>query len=254
MDRGFLKRMNAQKLQSSVKGSGQLQLLVDDGHHQVNTDRNPDLCLHRIGARPIVMLDPQVPFDRAKEQLDSPPKSVNLCRGESRSVQVVGQENKVPTVLLVLIAHLAQERGIILPRLGLSRLHDLVAAQAGSHVHLLRPLPGKLKVVIGSSHKEGSGVSNPVHALEIDVATIHDIERSRLEDQVVEPQNVVSAGSCDKNAGGNRLPKALVVAVSRSGIEAVGDVLKFLTSRQLSKGHANELLPTTKCRTRDSAS
>ena len=50
MQRCFLKRMNAQKLQSSVQGSGQVQLLVKDGDHQVNSDGNPDLGLHRVGA------------------------------------------------------------------------------------------------------------------------------------------------------------------------------------------------------------
>jgi hypothetical protein len=54
MQRRFFKRMNAQKLQSSVQGSGQAQLLVEDGDHQVNGDGNPDLGLHRVGTRAVV--------------------------------------------------------------------------------------------------------------------------------------------------------------------------------------------------------
>jgi len=60
MDKHFLKGMNAQKLAvtdaqqrpgkpCSVESAGELELLVKDGHHEVNGDRNPDLGLHRIG-------------------------------------------------------------------------------------------------------------------------------------------------------------------------------------------------------------
>ena len=68
MDRHFLKRVNTQKLESSVQFSRQGQLLVEDGHHQVNGHSNPDLRLHRIGTRPVVVLDSQMAFDPAKEQ------------------------------------------------------------------------------------------------------------------------------------------------------------------------------------------
>ena len=64
--------MNAQKLQSSVQGSGQMQLFVLAGDHQVNGDGNPDLGLHCIGTRAVVVLDAELAFDPAKEQLDPP--------------------------------------------------------------------------------------------------------------------------------------------------------------------------------------
>ena len=72
MDRHFFKRMNAQKLKSSVQASRQVQLLVEDCDHQVNSHGNPDLRLHRIGTRPVVMLDSQMAFDPAEEQFDLP--------------------------------------------------------------------------------------------------------------------------------------------------------------------------------------
>jgi len=92
----FLKRVNAQKLQSSVQGSRQVQLLVDDSHHQVNAHRDPDLCLHRIGARPIVMIDAQVAFDPAKEQLDTPSQAVECGHSQRGDDQVVGKKDEVP--------------------------------------------------------------------------------------------------------------------------------------------------------------
>ena len=58
--------MNAQKLEGSVQASRQAQLLVEDCHHQVNGHSNPDLRLHRVGTRSVVMLDSQMAFDPAE--------------------------------------------------------------------------------------------------------------------------------------------------------------------------------------------
>ena len=84
MERHFLKRMNAQKLESSVQCSRQRQLLVEDGHQQVNGHRNPDLGLHRVGTRSVVVLDTQVAFDPAKEQFDPPAQPINLGNSQCR--------------------------------------------------------------------------------------------------------------------------------------------------------------------------
>jgi hypothetical protein len=62
--------MNAQNLQSSVEGSGQLQLLVYDSYNQVNAHRNPDLRFHSIRAGSVEMFDPQVSLDPSEEQFD----------------------------------------------------------------------------------------------------------------------------------------------------------------------------------------
>ena len=81
MDRHLLKRMNAQKLAvtdaqqrpgkpCSVKSAGELELLVKDNHQEVNGDRNPDLGLHRIGARTEVVFDRRHPLRRAVEPVN----------------------------------------------------------------------------------------------------------------------------------------------------------------------------------------
>ena len=92
MQRHFFKRMNTQKLQSSVQCSGQVQLLVQDGDHQVNRDGNPDLGLHRVGTRSVVVFDAEGSFDPAKEQLDAPSPSVNQRHRQRRDFEWVGQK------------------------------------------------------------------------------------------------------------------------------------------------------------------
>jgi len=47
---------------------------MNDGDHEVNADGDPDLRLHRVGACSSVVLDAQMAFDPAEEQLGNPPK------------------------------------------------------------------------------------------------------------------------------------------------------------------------------------
>lgn len=53
-----------------MQSSGQLQLLVEDSHHQVHGYRDPDLGLHRVGTCFEVVLDVQVALDPEEEQFD----------------------------------------------------------------------------------------------------------------------------------------------------------------------------------------
>ncbi len=76
-----------------MESAGQLELLVEDRDHQIGADRNPDLGLHRVGARAVVMFDSQVAFYPSKEQLDAPAQLVEHGNRQSRNFQVVGQED-----------------------------------------------------------------------------------------------------------------------------------------------------------------
>ena len=95
MHRYFFKRVNTQKLQSSVQGSRQVQFLVNDGDHQVNAHRYPDLSLHRIGACPIVMLDAQMAFDPAEEQLDTPSQAVSVATVNAGTLRLLERKTKL---------------------------------------------------------------------------------------------------------------------------------------------------------------
>ena len=109
--------MNAQNLQSSVESSGQLELLVKDRDYQIGADRNPDLGLHRVGARAVVMFDSQVAFDPAKEQLDAPAQLVEHGDRQSRNFQVVGQKHELFSGLQIHIFDAPQQN-----RKGFARL------------------------------------------------------------------------------------------------------------------------------------
>jgi hypothetical protein len=95
---GRKKTQQAQKLERSGQCSRQGQLLVADGHHQVNGHRNPNLCLHRVGDRAVGGHEAQVTFDPAKEQFDLPAQPVNPGCVQRRDFEMIGQDAPVASV------------------------------------------------------------------------------------------------------------------------------------------------------------
>jgi len=204
MDRHFLKGMNTQKQEGSVQASRQAQLLVEDGHHQVNGHSNPDLRLHRIGTRPVVMLDSQMAFDPAEEQFDLPAQPVEFCHTQRRDFEMVGQEDQIAFRFLVEVAYLSQERRKGFLCFAQSQIADLVAAQSRRVIHREGMLAREAQVAFGPRDKKGSGTGDQIQAHEIHVAAIHDVKSSRLEKQLVEPKHVVLACAGNVDAGRNR--------------------------------------------------
>jgi len=79
-----------------VEARLQPQALSDDGHQDVNRDRDPDLGLHGILAGAVEGLDPQVLLDPLEEQLHLPAALVDLGDGKCRKREVVGQKHSCP--------------------------------------------------------------------------------------------------------------------------------------------------------------
>jgi len=199
--------MNAQNLQSSVESAGQLELLVEDRDHQIGADGDPYLSLHRIGAGAVVVLDAQVTLDPAEEQLDAPAQLVKHGHGECRNLQVVGQEDEFLACFQIDVFHSSQKHREGLAGFFESRFADMIAAQSGESMHQIRVMPGELKIRLGTSDKERSGSGDQCQSNEVHIAAIHQIERSRLEKQGVEPANVVLARSSNADASRDRPPQ-----------------------------------------------
>jgi len=201
MDRHLLKRMNAQKLESSVQSAGELKLLVEDGHHEVEGHCYPDLGLHRIGAGAEVVFDVQVAFDPLEKEFDMPSRLVELGHSECRDLQVVGEEDQLLGRLLVEVAYPAQRPREIACRFGKRRTSDLIAENALQAIPRQRTMTGEAKVALGTSDEEGARQNDTSKSCKIHVGAIHHIESSGLEENVVEPVNIGLAGSRDVDAG-----------------------------------------------------
>lgn len=135
--------MNAQKLQSSVEGAGQLQLLVNDRDHQIGCHRDPYPRLHRVGTRAVEALDARMFLDPSKEQLDAPSRLVKHGHGESRDLKIVGDEDQFPMCFRVVVTHFSQHGGKGLTRFGELGFAHMIAAQAGEAIHRQRVVPGE---------------------------------------------------------------------------------------------------------------
>ena len=204
MDRHLLKRMNAQKLEGSVESAGELKLLVKDGHHEVNGHCNPDLGLHRIGTGAEVVFDAQVAFDPLEEEFDLPSRLVELGHGESGDLQVVGEEDKMLGGLLVEVAHPAQRIWEVGRCFGKRWRSNLIAENTLQAIPRKRPMTGEAKIALGPRDEEGARLNDASKPSKVHVASIHHIEGSRFEEQVVEPVNICIAGSGDVDAGRDR--------------------------------------------------
>ncbi len=92
MERGFFKCANTQNLQNTVQTLREAEFLSDDGHQHVNRDGDPDLSFHRIGRSSVKAADAQVLLDPLEEKFDLPSAFVELCYGERRQMEMIGQE------------------------------------------------------------------------------------------------------------------------------------------------------------------
>ena len=150
MERRLIKLVNTQQLQSSVQGAGKAQLLVEDGHDQVNRHRNPDLRLHGVGTGAKKMFDAQVTFDPAEEEFDLSTQTVDLGDDHGGDVEMVGQEDQIATGFGVEVTPFAKRPGKNLARGCKRRFANLVAAHSARRVHCLRTLAGETQVVFGT--------------------------------------------------------------------------------------------------------
>ena len=78
-----------------------------------------------------------------------------------------------------------------------SQLSNLIALDSCGVVYGQRVVSGKACVVLGSCNEERSGSGDLAQSGEIDVASIHDVEGSGLEGEIVEPVDIVFASRTD---------------------------------------------------------
>jgi len=187
-----------------VECAGQFKPLVEDRNHEVGAHRNPDLGLHRVGTRTVVVLDPEVALDPAEEQLDAPAQLVEHGHGKRGNFEMVGQEHEWLAGFQVEVFDQPQKHREVVSRFLDRGFAYVIAAQSGQSVHLVGVMPGEAQVGFGACDKEGTGIGDESQAGKIHVAAIHQVKRDGLEEQFVEPAHIVLPGPCNADANGNR--------------------------------------------------
>jgi hypothetical protein len=189
--RGFLEKRDAQDLQDFVQRMFHIQFLANDGHEDVNADRNPDLCLHSVPRSPVERLDPQMLLDPSKEQFDLPATSVNVRDCQCGQVEVVGQENQPSVRLGIAIDHATQGIGVEFRCLRAAEDDRLIAAHSRRFVHSPGRSSAEVEIAFGPGHEECKAQLQAIESAEIDIGPVHHIEGPGFDRQDVEDGDIV---------------------------------------------------------------
>ena len=204
MDRVFGEYIHADDLQDSAHALLDAQGLIENGDHQVNADRDPNLRLDGVFGQTEEGLHAKVLLDPFEEEFDLPARLVDLRDDQRFDLEVVGDEDQELSGLRVQEAYPPQVVGK--ERLGLRSVEAdrLVGPQAGRLVHGTRLADVVAHVGLRSRHEEGPGRMDPRQPEKIDVSTIQYIESSCLEEDPIQSVDVVDSSLRDSDECGNR--------------------------------------------------
>jgi len=169
-----------------MKAFWQTQAFLGDGDQHVSADCNPDLRLDRVLVGAIKRLDAQVLLYPFKKQFDLPALAVQVCNQLGLESEVVGQKS-YSLARLVLDHHASQRGGIVFAGIKDGQHIRLIAHDIRvGPVHGVGVAPLELLVGLGAGDEEGVGLMNHKQSMEIQVPTIEQVIRARLDVQQVQ--------------------------------------------------------------------
>lgn len=124
-------------------------------------------------------------LDPLEKQFDLPAAAVQFGDCSGRQTGVVGQEYQRLSVH-ILDADASDRGRIMLRGIEPCKHADLIANNAFAPVCGTGIASSESKIRFGSYHKETASLMKGVQSLEIEIPTIHDVERPRLRDKHVE--------------------------------------------------------------------
>ena len=141
-------------------------------------------------------------FDPFEEQFDLPATMIQMCDGQRGCGEFVGQKDQSLARFEIAIADASQRRGIIILGQRARRDDRLVKAQAGGFVHRTGVATDEAEVFLGASDEEGGTLMQAVQSGEVEIAAIHDVERTGFPSELVEDVHVVNTARRDNDDGG----------------------------------------------------
>src|ERR1035437_3831919 len=180
-----------------------MQALFRDGDQHIGGYGNPYLRLHGVLAGAKEHLDAQMLLDPFEKQFHLPTLTIEVGNQLGLQAKVVGQEYHA-LAAVVLDHDAAHRRRIVLAR-RVGGEHTRLVAQNRrvDPIHRMRIASFEFRVALGASHEEGSGLVNDKQPREIQIAPIHQIERTGLQHQIVHHIDLVRLAVGDVNEGGN---------------------------------------------------
>ena len=160
------------------------------------------MCADGVLAGAIEDLDAQVLFAPFEEQFDLPTAMIQLSDCQSGDDKVVGQEDQRLAGLEVAIADAAQRGGIIAAGIETGRGYSLVETQSGGFVHRAGIAADETGIFLGACDEKGGAQVQPVKPGEVQIAAIHDIERTRIPDHLIKNIYIMNIARGDNDDGG----------------------------------------------------
>lgn len=186
-----------------MKTVGQMQAFFGYGDQHVSADRNPDLRLDRVLVGAIKRLDAQVLLDPFEKQFDLPALAVQVCNQLGFEGEVVGQKRDA-LASVVFDHHASQRGGIVLARIKDGQPTCLIAHDVRvCPVYGVGVTPLEFGIGLGAGDEEGVGLMDHKQSLEIQVPTIEQVIRARLDVQQVQGVGLVGLGVADVNECGD---------------------------------------------------
>ena len=168
-----------------------MQALFHDGNEHIDGYGDPDLGLHGILSGAIESLDPQMLLDPFEEQFDLPPAFVQLCDGQGRQDEVVGEEDKTFACFGVVELDSPDVIRVLLSGVETSENTGLIADQTASTIDLMGIHSPELGITLGSDDEEGLREVDLIEPSVIEITTIHNVERTRFREQIIEDVDVM---------------------------------------------------------------
>ena len=191
MERCFLKYVDAQNLQNPAEIFAESMNLIETGHHEVNADSDPDLGFYRVLGGAVERFYSEILLNPFKEEFDMPTALVDSSDGHCGQSEVIGDKDQAFARFWIDNADASEFCKVIPFALGGLQTDNLVATQTNGLVDRSGLADIESHVALGPRDEECSGLMNAMESCEIDVSTIHDIDASRFENNLVEHVHVV---------------------------------------------------------------
>ena len=199
MNRVFREYIYADYLQHSAHALVDSEGLIENGHHQVCADGDPDLSFHGVFAQAVEGFDAKILLDPLEEQLDLPASLVDLRDHDGGDLEVVGYEDQTFSGFRIQKAYSAQVARVESFCFRTVEANRLIGSQADGLVYRTRFANVVLHIDLRPSHEERQSRMNPIEPSEIDVSAIHYIECSSFEDYPVQRVDVVDLSLGDRH-------------------------------------------------------
>ena len=136
-------------------------------------------------------------LDPFEKQFDLPAAAIQLGDGQCWQGEIVGEEHQTFAGHRIFEADSTKRRVEILFGVKACQHDSLIANQASAAIDRMRVAPLGFEIGLGPDDKETFGLVQLIKSIEVDVASIHDVESAGLGQQQIENVDVVQFAIAD---------------------------------------------------------